>query len=636
MTNARNLSTYGTVIPKIIPEYRTSNTQLTSTDNGKLIILNSSSPVTQTIAAVASLGTNWSLYFFNSGTATVTIDPNSSETINSSSTLSVSSNTFYNIYSTGSAFKAVKLYAPVSTSISGTGVLTTSENTSTISVDFANATGPTILGRNEASSGAVSALSTQLLSLITAADAASARAYLSVDNITNAKVQNVNAAATTAIDLNNGHVINLSHGADINTLTFSNVPTVCEILIIRTKDNSESVRSITWPSSVLWENAPPSLGQIANAFNIIRFTTFTSGDKWLGKHTYNVGGYRFYNWGYNNNALGLGYTIDRSNPTLVTNSTDWKQISNNNVFGLGIKIDNTLWGWGGNTYGYLGTSDVNVRSTPVQIGNLNNWKSVAVGASFAIAIKTDGTLWSWGRNDYGELGQGDLAYRSSPTQVGSLATWSKVSCGQYHSVAIKTDGTLWGWGNNTNCQLGYNGNSVSVPTQVGTDTNWSYVSCGTNFTMVIKTTGALYAGGYNYSGQLGFGTYNNTVYSLTQLGANTWSKVHCSNDTNGIIAIRSDGTLWTCGYNGTGELGVGDRNDRSSPVQVGNLTDWAQAVMGSGVHAIKTDGTLWSWGNYGNGANGLGTNTSYSSPMQVGSLTTWKYMFPMHAALASH
>ena len=42
-------------------------------------------------------------------------------------------------------------------------------------------------------------------------------------------------------------------------------------------------------------------------------------------------------------------------------------------------------------------------------------------------------------------------------------------------------------------------------------------------------------------------------------------------------------------------------------------------------HAIKTDGTLWSWGkNDLIGALGLNDLVSRSSPIQVGSLTNWK------------
>jgi len=48
------------------------------------------------------------------------------------------------------------------------------------------------------------------------------------------------------------------------------------------------------------------------------------------------------------------------------------------------------------------------------------------------------------------------------------------------------------------------------------------------------------------------------------------------------VAIKTDGSLWTFGYNGNGQLGDGTTTHKSSPVQVGTLTNWAQVVSGYG------------------------------------------------------
>ncbi len=65
------------------------------------------------------------------------------------------------------------------------------------------------------------------------------------------------------------------------------------------------------------------------------------------------------------------------------------------------------------------------------------------------------------------------------------------------------------------------------------------------------------------------------------------------------IAVKSDGTLWTRGDNGAGQLGDGTNSDRDIPVQVfANSTDWVRAWAGGGhTVAFKADGTLWAWGN---------------------------------------
>ena len=73
-----------------------------------------------------------------------------------------------------------------------------------------------------------------------------------------------------------------------------------------------------------------------------------------------------------------------------------------------------------------------------------------------------------------------------------------------------------------------------------------------------------------------------------------------------------------------GKLGLGDILNRSSPVQVGDLTDWL--VVGAGhrtTSVVKSDGSLWSWGVGNSGVTGHGNTTNLSSPVQVGALTDW-------------
>jgi alpha-tubulin suppressor-like RCC1 family protein len=251
------------------------------------------------------------------------------------------------------------------------------------------------------------------------------------------------------------------------------------------------------------------------------------------------------------------------------------------------------------------------------------------------AIKTDGTLWVWGANAYGELGldvSGALGKRSSPVQVGALTTWSQIKAGTVATAALKTDGTLWLWGRNNYGQLGQNiptSTNRSSPVQVGALTTWSKIANSGYHVVAIKTDGTLWSWGANGSGQLGLG---NTVYrsSPVQVGAlTTWSDTAVG--AYFTMATKTDGTLWTWGNNAFGELGQGTATGLSSPVQVGALTTWSN-IAGGDRHtmATKTDGTLWTWGR--NQAGQLGLNDAAdpfdvpinrSSPVQVGALTTW-------------
>ena len=104
---------------------------------------------------------------------------------------------------------------------------------------------------------------------------------------------------------------------------------------------------------------------------------------------------------------------------------------------------------------------------------------------------------------------------------------------------------------------------------------------------------------------------------------------------NQALLTRDDGTLWSCGYGGGGQLGINqgktgsgwstNYHDRSSPVQVPG-TIWSSIACGNSVSlATRTDGTLWSWGKNSSGELGISqpTNSWRSSPTQVGSDTTW-------------
>lgn len=338
-----------------------------------------------------------------------------------------------------------------------------------------------------------------------------------------------------------------------------------------------------------------------------------------------------WSWGENaNGPLGLGDIVHRSSPVQLGSLTTWRYASRGLSHSLFLKTDGTLWGAGLNSSGQLGLGDITHRSSPVQVGALTNWKFVAAGTNFSTAIKTDGTLWSWGLNTFGNLGLSDTASRSSPVQVGILNIWRSIAVGgTSQSYAITTNNTLWSWGHNAFYgALGLNDLlHRSSPVQVGSLTDWKLISVGTYHAATIKVDGSLWTWGYGaLYGTLGQGTLVNKS-SPVQVGSSTdWKYV--GTGTRHVGAIKTDGTLWTWGQNnlGAGELGLGDQTHRSSPVQVGALTNWKQFVgMSGSSHAIKTDGTMWAWGfNSTFGQLGLGTYVLYSSPMQIGALTGWK------------
>ena len=340
-------------------------------------------------------------------------------------------------------------------------------------------------------------------------------------------------------------------------------------------------------------------------------------------------------WGVNSyGQLGLGNTTQYSSPKQVGALIDWAANTVTSAGGhtLAVKTNGTLWSWGRNGVGQLGsgtTGPASYRSSPVQVGALSTWLRVSAGYEHSLAIRTDGTLWSWGGNNKGQLGLGNTTSYSSPKQVGALTNWADVSgspsSGQPFSLALKTNGTIWSWGDNqTYGQLGLgNLTDYSSPKQIGALTTWASISAGNSFVMATTTSGALYAWGRNDFGQVGLG--NTTYYSSPkQVGALTnWLRVTAGRYHT--LAVKTDGTLWAWGQGAGGKLGLNNSTNYSSPKQVGALTNWSRTSISPNASiAVKTDGTLWSWGSGTNGQLGLGNTNPYSSPKQVGSLTTWQ------------
>jgi len=345
-----------------------------------------------------------------------------------------------------------------------------------------------------------------------------------------------------------------------------------------------------------------------------------------------------FTWGtfsVSSGMLGHDDIVARSSPTQVGALSDWATSSIKGIHCIARKTNGTLWAWGQNGQGALGQNDTITRSSPVQVGALTTWASADAGVSgHSNAIKTNGELWAWGAGTLGALGLNDTIDRSSPVQVGALTNWSKVSTGQLNCAAVKTDGTLWTWGRNSYGGLGHNqsgseGNKSS-PTQVGSLTNWAQVSTnGPSTCAAIKTDGTLWTWGGGFSGVGGHGD-NNHRSSPTQVGALTnWAQVWMG--AYSCAAIKTDGTLWTWGGNDDGQLGKNNRTGYNfSPVQIGALTNWSSvSIMRASCLARKTDGTLWSWGSGQNGPfNNIGQNDaiSRSSPVQIGSRSSWTFM----------
>lgn len=252
---------------------------------------------------------------------------------------------------------------------------------------------------------------------------------------------------------------------------------------------------------------------------------------------------------------------------------------------------------------------------------------IAAGSTHNVALKSDGTVWAWGENDYRQLGDGTRTNSSKPVQTIGLTDIIAVTAGSAHSAALKSDGTVWSWGSNECGELA-NGTKTSsaAPVQalvsegVPLD-NVVSISAGSAHTVALKSDGSVWLLGHddypilhafidpplNAIGRT-FAVQISGLDDVTSIASGGWH----------IAALKSEGTVWTLGYNCFGQLGNGtDRNrGTSTPVQVLTsdglpLRDVTSIAAGMyQTHALKRDGTVWAWGNneYGQLGDGQVSN----------------------------
>jgi len=221
-------------------------------------------------------------------------------------------------------------------------------------------------------------------------------------------------------------------------------------------------------------------------------------------------------WGHNLvGQLGVGDTTQRNQPTRISQTYVGQTLTlqsdaftalslimgpyDRYTYMCAIRMDRTLWCWGYNTRGNLGTGDTTQRNAPSKVkGTWNvNIREVALktGNSYdgsydifgtSCALTFSGTVWCWGWGSYGTIGNGRYVLPSTnsynvwdPQQVWALSNIRRIwmRSDAYSSGATTTmyalddDGvTVWCWGFNGGgsgyCGTGDTFSTTTVPMRV--------------------------------------------------------------------------------------------------------------------------------------------------------------------------
>ena len=341
----------------------------------------------------------------------------------------------------------------------------------------------------------------------------------------------------------------------------------------------------------------------------------------MSSHSVIIRNNRIYACGNNSNGqLGNGTTTNSSIFIELTNNTGKIPISistgvNHTMVLMKDLSTNELsiYGCGNNTYGQLG-NETNTNSDVLSIMTNTTTSipsSISCGDSHTMVLMTDNTIYGCGNNEYGQLGN-ETNTNSNVLSIMTNNTTSipsSISCGNNHTTVLMTDKTVYSVGANESGQLG-NGNLINSNVLLlisnTTGKTPSSIFCGYSTTTALMTDGTIYSVGNNSNGQFGDGSNNIIKNSFTQMINNT-GKVPLSINVNNsyIIISMTDGSIYGCGKNDSGQLGNGTITDSNIITDVIYLNIDSQSFIFSISNIDLNNNLLIPIVNSGYSFNGL-------------------------------
>jgi alpha-tubulin suppressor-like RCC1 family protein len=263
----------------------------------------------------------------------------------------------------------------------------------------------------------------------------------------------------------------------------------------------------------------------------------------------------------------------RPGVTFVSIATGWDHT-------CAVANDGALYCWGRGGRLGIGRADGTTRPEPVvrRPGLENQFvddaKSVVAGHEHGCLLTTAGVVECWGENNNGQLGDG-LATPNSlvAKRVAGLTLVDSLCAGPEHTCAV-SGGQVYCWGDNIAHQLGTEGSGDGLPHLVAGISGAIAITCGANFTCALNAANQLTCWGGNQSGQTG----SRDLFGPTQLNSSPMPSVvegEFSEVFGGggyhVCAKTTQGQSRCWGDNAFGQLGIGSADPEPHPVPVAFL-----------------------------------------------------------------
>ena len=313
-------------------------------------------------------------------------------------------------------------------------------------------------------------------------------------------------------------------------------------------------------------------------------------------------------------------------PEPVLNLTSFADIGCNEWHTLGVQTDGTVWGWGSNAYGVaVGRATATTElPSPIQVPEVLNAVMAKGGDYHSLALRGDGKVFAWGWNLYGILGPDPNQWQ--PIEVPGLQCIIAIESGKNHALALGSDGSVWAWGLNTDGQLGRGtfGGLSGTPLPVNGLSDMVAVAAGASHSLALKSDGTVWSWGGNGNGQLGDGTQ--VARSTAAQVSGISGAIRIAAGDYHSLALLAGGTVRGWGLN-SGALGDGTLDQRFSPVsaQINGVTAVAAGVYHS--LFLRTDGAVWGSGYNYNGQLGVAGFQTFPVPAQLAGISSAQKIF---------
>lgn len=355
-------------------------------------------------------------------------------------------------------------------------------------------------------------------------------------------------------------------------------------------------------------------------------------------------------WGRNDSGqLGDGSLVDRSGCVAVATSSGLTHVvaaSAGFDHSLALKSDGTVWAWGSNASGQIGNNSTQSSATPIRVTPAApvfpySFQAVAAGHDHSLALRNDGTIWAWGANTHGQLGTGTTTASLVPVQVQNLPsalTVTAIAAGDGFSLALLSDGSVRTWGRADKGQLGHDSDLFSTtPVQpVDLGSGVTAIAAGVDHVLARKSDGSVWGWGSNFAGELGGLVPAAQFVPQIILGLTDAAVIDAGAARSG--AVLTDGSVVLWGSPADANLGPASLGYRALRVQVRDVKTAAAIYAGGNDAAVvRTSKRAYLFGANADGQLGIGSLDPVAAPSRLSSWPdAWGANSPAYAFGAAH